>query len=173
MGMFNRFSRRQTLKISLTLISGLITTSLFTFLSPKNKSTAQAIVVQQPDEFELQGEDIQINYSTSSSVPQLSYESSNISRSFSDGEIQSLTTEFGTVITVILSRPINPDIGGNTVKLSLVIPIVTLPVGSKGIPIQTQAIVTTQKTAGNIRIPLVGQIQSYRTVVLNGTARKS
>ena len=165
------FSRRQILKSTGTFLIGLTTTSFFTFLMTKNESKAQAIVVEQPNEFELQGEDTQIAYSVSSGVPQLDYKSQDISLSFSGEEIQTLTTDFGTVITVIISRP-NSDLSGNLVKLSLLLPIVNLlPLGGEA-SIQTFAIVTTQKTVGNkLVIPLFGQIQNYQTLVLNGTAR--
>ncbi len=67
------FSRRQILKSTGTFLIGLTTTSFFTFLMTKDESKAQAIVVKQPNEFELQGEDTQIAYSVSSGVPQLDY----------------------------------------------------------------------------------------------------
>ncbi len=115
--MSNIFPRRQTLKLILTFIVGLTTTLLASFWMTKSSSMVQAIVVKQPNEFELQSEDTQITYSLSGNVPQLNYKSKNISRSFTGEEINTLTTELGTIITVTLSTP-NPDVGGNTVKLS-------------------------------------------------------
>ncbi|MHC5833118.1 MAG: hypothetical protein ACYT04_98320, partial [Nostoc sp.] len=68
-------------------------------------------------------------------------------------------------------KPPNPDLGGNTVKLSFLVPIINLAIGNPATTVQTEAILTTQKTSGFIRTPLFGQLQSYQTIVFRGTAR--
>ncbi|MEH2237214.1 hypothetical protein [Nostoc sp.] len=163
--------RRQIIKTALTFVAGLTATSLVSFLIPKSTKPAQAIVVQRPNEFELKGEDTDIQYSILNGVPQLDYRTQNISTHFSGNEIQTLATDIGTLLTVIISKPPNPNLGGNRVKLSLLLPIINLAIGTKEAPVQTEAILTTEKTSGFIRTPLFGQLQSYQTLVLKGTAR--
>ncbi|MHC5932178.1 hypothetical protein [Nostoc sp.] len=84
---------------------------------------------------------------------------------------RTVLTDIGTLLTVIISKPPNPDIGGNIVKLSFLLPIINLAIGKKETSLLTEAILTTQKTSGFIRTPLFGQLQSYQTLVLRGTAR--
>ncbi|MEH1901862.1 MAG: hypothetical protein V7L04_10720 [Nostoc sp.] len=163
--------RRQILKTALTFVTGLTTTSLLSFLIPKSTKPAQAIVVQRPNEFELQGKGTYIKYSILNGVPQLDYKTQNSSDHFSGDEIQTLATDIGTLLTVIISKPPNPNLGGNVVRLSLLLPIINLPIGKAETPVQTEAILTTQKTSGFIHTPLFGQLQSYQTLVLTGTAR--
>ncbi|MBN3896147.1 MAG: hypothetical protein HWQ41_13050 [Nostoc sp. NOS(2021)] len=163
--------RRQILKTALTFVTGLTTTSLLSFLIPKSTKPAQAIVVQRPNEFELQGEGTHIKYSILNGVPQLDYRTQNISEHFSGDQIQTLAIDIGTLLTVIISRPPNPKLGGNIVRLSLLLPIINLVIGNTETSVQTEAILTTEKTSGFIRTPLFGQLQSYQTIVLKGTAR--
>ncbi|MBN3949720.1 MAG: hypothetical protein HWQ38_25955 [Nostoc sp. NMS7] len=164
-------SRRRILKTALTFVTGLTTTSLLSFLMTKSPKPAQAIVVQRPNEFELKGEGIYIKYSILNGVSQLDYRSQNISQHFSGDQIKTLATDIGTLVTVIISKPPNPDLGGNIVKLSFLLPIINLVIGTKETTVQTEAILTTEKTSGFIRTPLLGQLQSYQTIVLKGTAR--
>ncbi|OYE00048.1 hypothetical protein, partial [Nostoc sp. 'Peltigera membranacea cyanobiont' 232] len=75
--------RRQILKTALTFVTGGTTTSLVSFLMPKSTKPAQAIVVQRPNEFELEGKDTHINYSILNGVSQLDYRTQNIKQHFS------------------------------------------------------------------------------------------
>lgn len=163
--------RRQILKTALTFVTGLTTTSLVSFLMPKSTKPAQAIVVQRPNEFELEGKDTHILYSILNGVSQLDYRTQNIKQHFSGEQIQTLDTDIGTLLTVIISKPPNPNIGGNIVKLSFLLPIINLAIGKKETSLLTEAILTTQKTSGFTRTPLFGQLQSYQTLALRGTAR--
>lgn len=163
-------SRRQILKTALTFVTGLTTTSLLSFLMTKSTKPAQAIVVQRPNEFELKGEGTYIKYSIFNGVSQLDYRTQNLSQHFSGDQIKTLATDIGTLVTVIISRPPNPDLGGNIVKLSFLLPIINLFIGTRETTVQTEAILTTEKTSGFIRTPLFGQLQSYQTIVLRGTA---
>lgn len=163
-------SRRQILKTALTFVTGLTTTSLLSFLMTKSPKPAQAIVVQRPNEFELKGEGTYIKYSILNGVSQLDYRTQNLSQHFSGDQIKTLATDIGTLVTVIISRPPNPDLGGNIVKLSFLLPIINLFIGTRETTVQTEAILTTEKTSGFIRTPLFGQLQSYQTIVLRGTA---
>ncbi|MEH2290816.1 hypothetical protein [Nostoc sp.] len=167
------FPRRQILKTTLTFVTGLTTTSLLSFLITKSIKPAQAIVVQRPNEFELEGKGINIKYSILNGVPELDYKTKNISEHFSGDQIQTLPTDIGTLLTIIISKPPNPNFGGNVVKLSLLLPSINLPIGTRETSVQTEAILTTERTSGTIRTPLFGQLQSYQTIVLTGTARYS
>ncbi|MFN6479287.1 hypothetical protein [Nostoc sp. DedQUE07] len=167
----SKFPRRQVLKTALTFVTGLTTTSLLSFAITKSTKPAQAIVVQRPNEFELEGKDTNIKYSIINGVPQLDYKTQKISEDFSGDQIQTLASDIGTLLTIIISKPLNPDLGGNIVKLSLLLPIINLAIGTRETPVQTEAILTTQRTSGFIRTPLFGQLQSYQTLVLTGTAR--
>lgn len=159
------------------LLSGLTSTLLIQ--TSRSVSIAQQvaqpsakIVVKQPNEFVLTtGKETFITYSTpgQDGVPQLDYKTQTAEHKFSGNEIETLHTEIGTLLTVIIDRPKNPDIGGNEVKLTLLLPIVNLLV-SKEDPVVTEAILTTQKIPGNIRRPLLGQIQTYEVLPLKGTA---
>ncbi|PHM10338.1 hypothetical protein [Nostoc sp. 'Peltigera malacea cyanobiont' DB3992] len=163
--------RRQILKTALTFVTGGSTISLVSFLMPKSTKPAQAIVVQRPNEFELEGKGTYIKYSILNGVSQLDYRTQNISQHFSGEQIQTLDTDIGTLLTVIISKPPNPNIGGNIVKLSFFLPIINLAIGKKETSLLTEAILTIQKTSGFIRTPLFGQLQSYQTLALRGTAR--
>lgn len=78
------FPRRQILKTVLTFVTGLTTTSLLSFFMIKSTKPAQAIVVQRPNQFELEGEEgTHIKYSILNGVPQLDYTTQNISQHFS------------------------------------------------------------------------------------------
>ncbi|MEH2405352.1 hypothetical protein [Nostoc sp.] len=165
------FPRRQILRTVLTFVTGLTATSLVSFLMTKSTKPAQAIVVQRPNEFELQGEGIYIKYSLLNGVPQIDYKTQNISIRFNGDQIKTLDTDIGTLVTVIISKPPNSNLGGNIVKLSLLLPIINLVIGTRETSVQTEAILITQKTSGSIRTPLFGQLQSYQTLRLRGTAR--
>ncbi len=134
------------------------------------------IVVQQPNEFTFtNGKGTFITYVTTSinGQPQLDYKTQHghENHHFSGQEIDKLETAIGTLVTVVIERPLNRDIGGNLVKLTVLIPIINLPVTEGEEKVKTEAILTTEKVAGNIRIPLIGQIQTYEVLSLTGTAR--
>lgn len=135
--------------------------------------TAQ-IVVNLADEFAFSiGKETFITYSKTSftGVPQLTYKTQLTELHFSGEQINIVETEIGTLVTVIIQHPQNPDVGGNLVKLTLLIPIVNLLATGGEIKVKTEAIVTTQKVPGNIHTPLTGQIQTYEVLSLTGTAR--
>lgn len=138
------------------------------------KPMTALIVVKQPNEFTLTTDrEIFITYSTVTGVPQLDYKTqlNNGNHHFSGQEIVKQDTEIGTLLTVVVERPQNPDIGGTQVKLTVVIPNVNLlPKGGEA-KVNTEAILTTQKVSGNIRTPKFGQIQTYQVLPLTGTAR--
>ena len=125
--------------------------------------------VNKPNSFELQGKDTQINYSTTSFTGEarFNYNTQNNSRQFNGDEISTLETALGKLVTVL----VEPDIDiGKEVSLTLLLPTINLP-SSQENPIQTVAILTTRRTLlrGGPRI-LEGQLQTYETLSLTGTA---
>jgi len=136
----------------------------------KEKTMTEQIL--EPNSFELHFQDTQITYSTTSFIgePQLYYKTQKIEKQFTGEEISVLETEIGKLITVMIERT-HPDIRGNVVKLTLLLPIVNLPASLEN-PIQTEAILTTELVKGRtINRPLEGQIQTYKILSLTGTAR--
>lgn len=133
------------------------------------------IVVNQPNEYALTtGKETFITYSTSSKdgIPLLDYKtSSSDERHFSGDEIDTMQTDIGTLLTVIIDKA-NPDFEGEEVKLSLLIPIVTLLPGNNEKSIETLAILTTEYESGKLIVGAgkVGQLQTYKVLPLKGTA---
>ena len=132
------------------------------------------IVVNVANAFELTAsKETSISYfaTTDGKPHSLNYKTQSIERNFNSSEIQKLETDFATLLTVIIDKP-NPEFGGNKVTLTLVLPSVILPIGVKEEPVKTEAILTTQKTVGQLHQPLgAGQIQTYEVLSLKGTAK--
>jgi hypothetical protein len=124
-----------------------------------------------PNLFNLEGDGATISYATTSiaGVPQFSYRDSehNVSKSGTD-DIRRLETEIGALVTIDLAQI--PDL--QTIKVTLVVPTVNLPQPANSSDLQTIAILTTSRTTIGGPNLVVGQIETYRTLYLRGTARK-
>lgn len=123
----------------------------------------------EPNEFALQGKDITINYSTTSFTgkPQFNYKTQNQSRQFTGSEISTLETGIGVLVTVLVEADADT---GKEVRLTLLLPAINLPSNSQT-PISTEAILTTQRTPQRGSSPILnGQLQTYETLPLTGTA---
>ncbi|OWY64907.1 hypothetical protein B7486_44805 [cyanobacterium TDX16] len=123
----------------------------------------------EPNQFELQGYNTRIVYSTSSiaGVPQLSYSSREQERTFSGKEIQVEETAFGRSATVFLTtgaadEPIE--------SVTLLLPAIQLSSQVKELPIQTLAVLSSRAAFVNPNAPL--QLQTYDTVSLFGVAKQ-
>jgi hypothetical protein len=119
----------------------------------------------EPNVFELTGAEVQLTYSTTSTVgpPNLSY--NNLT--FTGDEIRRQKSELGSLVTVILE-----NVEGETHTLTLLVPDVTLSgIGGETTeqPIKTLAIRTTNRNtfAG----PPLGARQIYEVLNLQGTAK--
>lgn len=135
----------------------------------KEKMMTEEIV--KPNDFDLHNKDVQIHYSLESFIggPQLTYKSQQFDRQFQAEEIRVVETEIGKLVTVL----VEPDSDrGMEVTLTLLLPTINLPSSLQN-PIETEAIVTTKRTVqrGGSRI-LEGQLQTYHTLSLTGTARR-
>lgn len=121
----------------------------------------------EPNLFELQGYDIQITYSTTSftGAPQFSVTDRGESRNFSGSEIQVEDTGVGRIVTVMLKTN-QADEGFES--LSLLVPTVELPPESLEAAIQTLAILSRRLV---FVAPGAGQLQTYKTLNLSGTAQ--
>ncbi|GAA6622125.1 hypothetical protein [Scytonema sp. NUACC26] len=164
--------RRFIVLIGLTLTLLLGTSTATVFAQPLGAQQAPTAVAppREPNDFELKGKDTTINYSTSSFIgePQFNYQTQNTNRQFTGKEINTLNTEIGKLVTVL----VEPDADtGKEVRLTLLLPTINLPSSLEN-PIQTQAILTTKRTPVRGGSPfLEGQLETYKTLSLTGTAR--
>jgi len=121
-----------------------------------------------PNMYELACADVLVTYSTSSidGTPRFSFQDADDNLSASGPEIGTRPTDLGSEVTVTLDAI--PD--DRTVTLTLLIPGVNLGDASEA-SVDTVLIETTNRTSiGGPRL-LDGQLQTYRTTMLHGTAR--
>jgi hypothetical protein len=131
-----------------------------------NESNLQPNVIQ-PNDFTLQGYDVQITYSTTSfsGQPQFSYSDRVESRSFSGDEIVVENTGLGQMVTVQLK---NNAADEGLESVTLLIPVVQLTAEVPSIAIQTLALLSKQAV---FVAPDAQQLQRYNPVFLSGTAQ--
>lgn len=122
----------------------------------------------QPNLFELAGEYTQITYSTTSITgqPQFNYQDQQRDVNVAGDDIRSLETEIGTLVTVTLE--VIPDL--HTLTVTLLVPQINLDVGNEG-PLSTLTVLTTHRTSIGGPGLVEGQLQTYESVALEGTAR--
>ena len=129
--------------------------------------------ITEPNDFELHGKDIQISYSMDSLAggPQLTYKTQKFDKQFKGNEIRVSETEIGKLITVTIENLL-PDIEGELVKLTLLLPTINLP-SNLETQFQTEGIFTTQFHKGFINHPIPEkQLETYEILSLEGTARR-
>ena len=122
----------------------------------------------QPNQYELLGEGLSINYSTSSfgGKPQLSFKKGRQALNFSGDEIEVLDTTIGSLVTVIIAKTVDRGF----TSFSFLLPRIDLPTGSAKQAFSTVGITTVHKTS--IAGPVKGAQQTYKSVALRGTARQ-
>jgi hypothetical protein len=118
--------------------------------------------------FELCGEDAELTLRTSkvSDAVELRFRDAEHDRSFSGTEIRRQSSEVGELLTVNLAD--TPDVP--LVKLTLLLPLANTPNAGTA-PIETQAIISTDRSASFTAEPPVGQLMTYRFLPLSGTMR--
>lgn len=124
--------------------------------------------IAAPNLYELACANDLVTYSTSSidGSPRFSFQDGDRSFSASGPEISARPTDLGTEVTVTLESI--PD--DRTVTLTLLIPGVNLAEETEA-SVDTVLIETTNRTSiGGPRL-VNGQLQTYRTTRLHGTAR--
>ena len=119
-----------------------------------------------PNSFQLTGDDIQVNYSTTSidGKPRLTFKKGQKSLNFAGNDISSTTVNIGTLVSVVIAAVADKS----TTTFSILLPAIGLP-ESKRQAFQTFGITTVTKTT--IAGPPVGVQQTYGSVALRGSAR--
>jgi hypothetical protein len=121
-----------------------------------------------PNQYDLQGPGIVINYSVSSlgGQPQLTLKKNRQTLNFSGNEIGVANTPIGDLITVTIAKTV--DRGSTT--LSVLLPAIELSTASAKQVVRTFGVTTVHKTT--IAGPPKGQQESYKVLALRGTARQ-
>ena len=127
-----------------------------------------AINNEKPNLYELQGNGVTISYTPAGlgGVAQLNYKDKEQDLVFRKDEIRRDETAIGALVTVGLN--FTPDLESEF--LSVLIPATNLPNG-EGTPIETVAVYTKEATSIGGPALVRGQVQTYRTAALKGTAR--
>jgi len=134
--------------------------------APASAPAAAPQTAADPNLFELQGHDVTVTYSTSSITGEPLFDYKDRSREISrrGDEIRRVETEIGALVTITLQLTVD---AGST-DFTVLIPRIKLPVSNEA-QIATVGITTENRTAF---LPLrSGQLQTYATVKLKGTAR--
>ncbi|WP_297323893.1 hypothetical protein [Nitrosomonas sp.] len=144
---------------SLILITAL-------FLATTSLALAISLTPQSPNLFILQGDNLRITYSTTSfdGKPQLNYDDGIKTRSFRGDEIRTIGTEIGTLVSITTRTTVN---SGSTI-FTILIPRINLD-STMAANIKTEGIITRHKGV-TPSSPNYGQLDSYKRIVLSGTA---
>lgn len=136
------------------------------FLATTSLALAISLTPQSPNLFILQGDNLQITYSTTSfdGKPQLNYDDGATTRSFRGDEIREIGTEIGTLVTVTIRTTVN----SRSTTFTVLIPRVNLDSTMKT-NIKTEGIISRYKIV-TPSSPSYGQLDSYKHIVLGGTA---
>jgi hypothetical protein len=126
---------------------------------------AQQII---PNRYELQGQGVRIDYSTTSIAgkSQLSFKSGRKTLNFTGDEIGLLDTTIGALVTVTIATTPDRDF----TSFSFLLPRIDLPKESTKQSFRSVGITTVHKTT--IAGPPKGVQQVYKSVQLRGTAAK-
>ncbi|MBV8946994.1 MAG: hypothetical protein JO046_00605 [Solirubrobacterales bacterium] len=118
-----------------------------------------------PNLFAVNGPQVHATYASTGlgGQPSFTYQDAQRALTFTGNEIEVAESELGTTVSV----PIEKTVDAGFTSFSLLVPRVRLSNG------QTAHIATVGITAlhrGTIDTPLLGQLDTYRTVRLSGTA---
>ncbi len=139
----------------------------------KSAAGAAAAVPQQvgePNLFDLTGRNVAINYSTTSLTgePRFHYQDEERDLNFAGGEIATMDSPPGTLVTVTLANI--PD--ARIVTLTLVVPKIRL-VHRRPVRFATLAVETTDRSGAFVPPPgPTGVLQTYRVLRLRGVAQE-
>lgn len=120
---------------------------------------------ETPNLFAVNGAGLHVTYASTGlgGEPHFTYQDAQRTLTFDGANIEASDTEAGTIVSV----PIEKTVDAGFTSFSLVVPRVHLANG------QSAHITTVGITAlhrGTIDTPLLGQLDTYRTVRLSGTA---
>lgn len=127
--------------------------------------TSAAATTEEPNHYDLNGSGIHVTYATTSfsGQPQLAYQDPQQVRQFNGDEIRIVDSDLGTLVSV--TTILTTDAGSTT--FTVLIPHVQLQ-NNQPAHIVTLGIATMHRFM--IGPPLVGQLDTYRSVRLTGTA---
>jgi len=119
-----------------------------------------------PNSFQLAGDDVRVNYTTTSidGKPRFTFQKGRKTLEFAGNEISSSTVNIGTLVSVVIAAV--PDESSTT--FSILLPAMRLP-ESRRQTIRTFGLTTVTKTS--LVGPPVGVQQTYKMVELRGYAR--
>jgi hypothetical protein len=119
-----------------------------------------------PNSFQLTGDDVQVNYSTTSidGKPRFTFKKGQKTLDFAGNQISSSTVNIGTLVSVVIAAVADKS----TSTFSILLPAIRLP-ESRRQAFRTFGITTVTKTT--IAGPPVGAQQTHKTVALRGSAR--
>ena len=121
-----------------------------------------------PNQYEISGQGVHINYSTSSiaGIPELTFTKGRNTLTFTGANIGVLDTSIGTLVTITIAN--TPDKSFTT--FSALLPAIRLAKETARQAFRAVGIVTTHKTS--LAGPVTGVQQTYKTVELKGTAQR-
>jgi hypothetical protein len=120
-----------------------------------------------PNLFNLSGEGVTVTYSTTSidGKPRLTFKKGRNTLNFSGDEIDSVGTNIGTLVSVVVATVSDKSV----TSFSVLLPAIRLP-DSKKQAFRTIGITTVAATT--IAGPPPGAQQTYKTVALRGSAEQ-
>jgi hypothetical protein len=122
--------------------------------------------LKEPNYYELRGDDVTVTYRTLGTSSSFSYCTEELQLHFDGEKIRTQTTELGTEVSVTVEEV--PDL--RTVTFTLLVPLVNLGQEALGVELDTAAVETTNHTTIGGPSLIIGPIQTYRVVRLNGIA---
>ncbi|MDD5034484.1 MAG: hypothetical protein PHE55_06965 [Methylococcaceae bacterium] len=130
-------------------------------------ATAASFRTSAPNQFELQGGNVHVTYSTTGfdGKPHFSYQDSKQTLNFSGDQIRTVGTEVGTLVSVTTLMTI--DSGSTT--FTVLIPRINLDATLQA-PIRTEGISTRHKFSVIPGLFKADQIDTYNFTILKGTA---
>jgi len=119
-----------------------------------------------PNSFQLVGEDVRVNYSTTSidGKPRFTFQKGRRTLEFVGDHISSSPINIGTLVSVVIATV--PD--ESTTTFSILLPAIRLPASQRQ-AFRTFGIATVTKTT--LAGPPVGSQQTYKSLALRGSAR--
>jgi len=144
-----------------------MTLALAYHIMPAQKGRVMAQNIT-PNQYNLTGQGISINYSTSSVAgkPQMSFKKGRHRLNFSGDEINVLDTTIGALITIVIATAVDRGF----TSFSFLLPAIQLSTQSAKQSFRTLGITTVHTSS--IAGPVKGAQQTYRSVQLRGTARR-
>jgi hypothetical protein len=124
--------------------------------------------LEQPNDYVLSGDGVTVHYRALCDNLNLRYEQGEQRIDAGADQIRTQVTELGTEVSVTLESV--ADL--RTITFTVLIPTIHLGAGQFQTEAATVAIATTNRTTIDGSASVVGSLQTYRVLRLNGTAAK-